>query len=177
MENATKTNTIEIAPARLNDLGALLSLFSDARAWHEAKGVDVWSAFDATQIASDVAQGKVFVARMFGQVCGTVTLVDSDALVWGSDDGQAIYVHRLTTSRKLAGKGIGGDILQWAGGFAKQRGKRYLRLDTWNENPGMRDYYERHGFRHVRDKFFPIGSPLPVDYGGTTKSLYELDLT
>jgi len=40
----------------------------------------------------------------------------------------------------------------------------------------MRDYYEREGFRHVRDEYYAPDSPLPADYRGTHKSLYQLDL-
>ena len=39
-----------------------------------------------------------------------------------------------------------------------------------------RDYYERQGFRHVRDQYFAPDSPLPADYRGTHKSLYQLEL-
>jgi hypothetical protein len=40
----------------------------------------------------------------------------------------------------------------------------------------MREFYERHGFKHVRDRFFAPGSGLPADYLGTCKSLYQLDI-
>jgi len=52
-------------------------------------------------------------------------------------------------------------LLRWTQDVARQSGKRWLRLDTWDGNRKMRDYYERQGF---------------LDYRGTHKSLYQLEL-
>jgi len=95
----------------------------------------------------------------------------------GDGSRSAFYVHRLASSRKTAGRGIGAALLRWAQGLAKECRKECLRLDTWDGNRKMRDYYEQQGFRHVRDEFFPVDSPAPADYRGTWKSLYELDLS
>ena len=97
-----------------------------------------------------------------------------EARLW--QRGDELYVHKLAVARRHGGLGIGAEILRWAQGLAAQRGKRRLRLDTWDGNRKMREYYERQGFRHVRDQFFAPDSPLPADYRGTHKSLYQLDL-
>jgi GNAT superfamily N-acetyltransferase len=72
--------------------------------------------------------------------------------------------------------GIGARLIRWAGSAARRRGKKWLRLDTWNGNRKMREYYERQGFRHVRDEFFALDSPMADDYRGTFKSLYQLEV-
>jgi len=158
------------------DLDAVMGLLREARRWHEAQGVDAWREFDAARITADIDAGRVYLARMDSELCGTVTLVDSDALVWAQERGDELYVHKLAVARRCAGLGIGAEILRWAQGLARQRGKRRLRLDTWDGNRKMREYYERQGFRHVRDQYFAPHSPLPPDYRGTHKSLYQLDL-
>jgi GNAT superfamily N-acetyltransferase len=167
---------VRIALAASAELDAVLELLREARAWHEQQGVDVWREFDRARIAADVTAGCVYVARNDVGICGTVTLVDSDALVWGEERGDELYVHKLAVARAQAGRGIGAAILRWAQQLARERGKRRLRLDTWDGNRKMRDYYERQGFRHVRDEFFAPDSELPADYRGTYKSLYQLDL-
>lgn len=167
---------MEVARASVEDFDAVMKLLSDARRWHREKGVDVWQAFDPVQIGKDIREGRVFVAQAGGLVCGTVTLVDRDALVWGRDErGDALYIHKLASSRASAGTGIGERLIDWARGEARRRGRKWLRLDTWNGNRGMREYYEGQGFRHVRDEFFAPDSPLPADYRGTYKSLYQLE--
>jgi GNAT superfamily N-acetyltransferase len=175
-ENTRGGNALQIVQASERELQEIMQLFSDARAWHRQKGVDVWSEFDQHQIASDIREGRVFVAKAGIAVLGTVTLMESDPLVWGPEETDAIYIHKLAASRNSAARGLGRFILQWVQEFARKRGKKYVRLDTWDGNRGMRTYYERSGFRHVVDKFFPLDSPLPSDYRGTYKSLYELKL-
>lgn len=167
---------LTIEPAGPNDLDAVMSLLHEARKWQRRRGVDEWRAFDPNRVAADIAEGRVFVARSGAAVLGTVTLLESDALVWGTDPRRAIYVHKLASSRRADGRGVGAIMLQWVQGFARRGGMDCVRLDTWDENPRMREYYERQGFRHVRDEFFPQDSPLPDDYRGTSKSLYQLDL-
>ena len=167
---------LAIVAAERADLEAVMSLLREARGWHEKQGVDAWREFDTARIAADIAAGLVYVARAGSEICGTITLLETDGVVWGEERGDELYVHKLAVARRHAGLGIGAEILRWAQGLAVQRGKRRLRLDTWDGNRKMRDYYERQGFRHVRDEYFAPDSPLPADYRGTHKSLYQLDL-
>jgi len=167
---------LSIAAAGRADLEAVMSLLREARRWHEKQGVDPWREFDTARIAAEIEAGRVYVARAGNAVCGTITLVETDGLVWGKERGDELYVHKLAVARDQAGRGIGAQILRWAQGLARERGKRRLRLDTWDGNRKMRDYYERVGFRHVRDQYFATDSLLPADYRGTHKSLYQLDL-
>jgi ribosomal protein S18 acetylase RimI-like enzyme len=167
---------LHIEPARVEDLDAVTSLLREARDWQRSQGVDEWRAFDGQQIASDIAGARVFVARRGAELLGTITLRQSDEPVWESDARRALYVHKLASLRRPEGRGVGAAMLQWAQDFARRAGRDCLRLDTWHDNARMRAYYERQGFRHVRDRFFPADSPLPEDYRGTWKSLYELEL-
>jgi GNAT superfamily N-acetyltransferase len=145
------------------DFEAVMQLLSEARFWHVSRGVDVWGEFDTRQIEHNIADGRVFLAKCNGVVLGTVTLLENDPMVWGADDGTALYIHRLVSARTATGRGVGAKILRWAQNFAKEQGNRK-----------MRAYYERQGFRYVRDAYFPPDSPLPADYRGSFKSLYEL---
>ncbi|HEY3075262.1 MAG TPA: GNAT family N-acetyltransferase [Burkholderiales bacterium] len=165
-----------MAPARPAELEAVMGLLREARSWHQKQGVDMWREFDSARIAADIDAGRVYLARAGDEACGTVTLVESDGLVWGEERGDELYVHKLAVARHLAGRGIGAEMLRWTQRLARERGKRRLRLDTWDGNRKMRAYYERQGFRHVRDQYFAPDSPLPADYRGTHKSLYQLDL-
>ena len=119
------------------------------------------------------ADQALYLAKARGEAHATVTLAEKDdPLIWGEDEGNALYLHRLASARS----GAGTILVRWARVLATWRCKRWLRLETWHENRALRDYYERQGFRHVRDQFFPPDSPLPADYRGTRKSLYQIEL-
>jgi GNAT superfamily N-acetyltransferase len=165
-----------VLPASGADFEAVVNLLAAARSWQRTMGVDVWQQFDPAQIAADISRGCVYVGKAGDALCATVTLLESDPLVWGPDGGRALYIHKLASSRDERGRGAGARIIAWVRDMARQRDKRWLRLETWRENRKMRAYYERQGFRHVRDQFFPPDSALPADYRGTYKSLYQLEL-
>jgi GNAT superfamily N-acetyltransferase len=162
-------------PATSADCDAVMHLLREARDWQRTRGVPVWHEFDAARIAADISGGEVYVAKAQGLVHGTVTLVEDDPIVW-ADRASALYLHRLASARRTAEGGVGALLVRWARTVAVWRCKRWLRLETWEENVAMRAYYERQGFRHVRNQFFPPDSPAPADYRGTVKSLYQIQL-
>ena len=158
-------------PARGADLDAVTRLLEGARDWQRGRGVGVWSPFDRDELARDIAEGCVHVAKEHGLIGGAVTLLESEPLLW-EDDAAALYLHRLVSARR----GAGALLIRWSRVVAQWRGKRCVRLETWSENATLRAYYERQGFRHVKDRAFPADSPAPADYRGTTKSFYQLDV-
>lgn len=84
-----------------------------------------------------------------GWPIATVTLSDSA----DPDSGHrpsALYVHRLVVTRRLAGAGLGGALLDWAAERAHRQGYRWLRLDAWRTNKGLLNYYRRLGWTHLR---------------------------
>ena len=158
-------------PACGKDIDAVMNLLEHARDWQRRRAVGVWNDFDRSQLAADIAAGCVHLAKEEGTIGGAVTLLDSEELLW-QDGCDALYLHRLVSARR----GSGALLIGWSRVVAQWRGKRCVRLETWSENAALRAYYERHGFRHVIDRAFPIDSPAPADYRGTTKSFYQLDI-
>ncbi|WP_205127044.1 GNAT family N-acetyltransferase [Paenibacillus ginsengarvi] len=65
------------------------------------------------------------------------------------DDGEAGYVHRLVVARSYGGRGIGGELLDWAADYIRERGKRWLRLDCMADNERLNVYYRGAGLRYV----------------------------
>ena len=83
---------------------------------------------------------------------GTITLQWSDRIFWGEIPQDAGYVHKLAVRRAHAGRGFGLQLLRWAEEQASIAGKQYLRLNCLASDRVLCDYYyEKAGFRHVRD--------------------------
>jgi len=73
-------------------------------------------------------------------------------MVWPEENGRepAVYVRRITVrrNREYAGRGLGGQLLDWAGLRAnRDYGARWIRVDVWTTNLGLHDYYRRQGFQ------------------------------
>ena len=82
---------------------------------------------------------------------GTITLQWSDRIFWGEIPQDAGYVHKLAVRRAHAGREFGLQLLRWAEKQASIAGKQYLRLNCLSSDRALCVYYEKAGFRHVRD--------------------------
>ena len=67
-------------------------------------------------------------------------------------------------------------IVDWARGYAKEIGKKYIRMDTWGDNQKLIDYYVDCGFAFL-GVITPTKSPdLPKHYNGITLGLLEMQI-
>jgi hypothetical protein len=63
----------------------------------------------------------------------------------------AVYVSRLIVSRSYAGSGLGAELINWAGKWARQQyGARWIRIDVWTTNIALHSYYKRQEFRFLK---------------------------
>jgi GNAT superfamily N-acetyltransferase len=138
------------------ELKAVESLLVGASTWLSSRGIDQWQyPPHRDRITSAIARGDCFLAFREGaeEPLATIQVDDfADPEFWTASDGpdQALYVHRMAVCRDVAGQGLGSELLEWAAKHAAARGKRFLRLDAWKDNPGLHRYYEGEGFRLVR---------------------------
>jgi ribosomal protein S18 acetylase RimI-like enzyme len=78
------------------------------------------------------------------------------------EPGLAI-VKRLAVLPEFRGRGLGNDLLDIAVESARRRGARRVELGVINENPGVREWYMRHGFEVVLEKD-PPDRPFTASY-------------
>jgi protein-tyrosine phosphatase len=142
---------IEVALAQPQDVDTVLSILDEAAGWLHARGiVRQWPPkFEREEIAEQVAQGHMYLARLDRQPVGTLMLLWSDPEVWGDRPADAGYVHSLAIRRSAAGRGVGLQMLRWAEGVVAAAGRPYLRLDCWGENAALCRYYEQAGFAYL----------------------------
>lgn len=126
------------------------------------------------EVAPRIARGELYLALRDGEAVGTFQLTWRDPVIWGADglDGQAGYVHRLAVLPSGSGRGLGAAMLDEAARLTKRHGRTLLRLDVEAGNAGLRRYYERLGFTHVRDV---TGIPRTTTSGYRSASLYQTD--
>lgn len=138
------------------DLDAVAVLLEKAAGWLAERGSDQWQGPAIRRreyVERDIAEETVHVVEADGQVVATITVdTFADADFWKPDDDvkSALYVHRMAVSRDLAGKGLGGAMLDFAGRLAVAEGKEHLRLDAWRTNTDLHAYYLGQGFELVR---------------------------
>lgn len=65
---------------------------------------------------------------------------------WLTFPTSALYLEAFTTTRSLAGQGIGRAILQWTEHYTRESGRNTIWLDCWAENAALVRYYKQAGF-------------------------------
>lgn len=147
------------AGATPEDLATIVQLRREATAWLQTRGEDQWSndwPDTATMLAGferDLVEGSTwFALEDNGLLLAAITINrrTHHGLWTPEEESTALFVHRLTLARAAAGRGVGAQLLDFAGQQAEQAGLAWLRLDAWTTNERLHDYYRNQGFRLVR---------------------------
>jgi ribosomal protein S18 acetylase RimI-like enzyme len=178
---------MRIVRAGPEDLDTVLGLIDDASRWLRTKPTDQWTRpwpnreeRDARVLAG-LTNGKTWIVRDGDIAAATVTLAtraNPDVWVKGHYDcniaERAAYVHRLITSRKYAGLGLGAKMVDWAGRQARSDyGARQIRIDVWTSNEGLHGFYRKIGFVRVGtcpDERYPSGALFQKEVSAQTRS-------
>jgi GNAT superfamily N-acetyltransferase len=145
---------VVLAPARPADVDILLAFRAEAAAWLRERGSDQWSTpFPRDELLARIRAGETWIVWDDDRPAATVTITTwGPPELWTAEELQqpALYVHKLTVRRAHAGRRLGAELLDWAGGRAYHEGRRWLRLDCWSDNLELHAYYVREGFTYLR---------------------------
>jgi len=145
---------ITLVPATPADVATILAFRAEAAAWLRQRGIDQWSnPFPPDGILATIQAGETWMVWDDLTPAATITIARcGEPELWNEVERaeSAVYCHKLTVARAYSGQGLGAELLNWAGGVAHQEGRRWLRLDAWDTNASLHDYYRRQGFRYLR---------------------------
>lgn len=169
------TQMLRIARAEAIDenLKAILGLIEQAREWLPYMGTDQWcepwpdeERRDA-RVRRGLEVGATWIVWDGDTAAATVTAASRcNTAVWPSAEcdlsERAVYAHRLIVSREYAGRGLGTELINWAG----LRGRRayaakWIRIDVWSSNLALHEYYRKRGFERCGscpDPDYPEGA-------------------
>lgn len=140
----------DISVATPGEADLVLGILRAASTSRSASGEDGWGR-SFPDVERDLPAGQVCLARLGTDAVGVFVLRWADEAVWGPDDGDAGYLHRLATRPEVAGRGIGQKLITAAGELVLGNGRHWLRLDCDRDNSKLRRYYESLGFTHAGD--------------------------
>ena len=178
MEN--KTLSVNIRKTAQSDLDALMEIFNEARKTIAALGIDQWQDGypNAEVIKEDVEKGYSHCAELISDdgkspIRATFALVGDgdpcyDKIVdgnWLTDAGTSalgadigyLAMHRVAISVACRGCGIASQIMTFAANYARDLGKKSIRIDTHEGNVVMRKMLEKQGFIHCGTIFLANG--------------------
>jgi ribosomal protein S18 acetylase RimI-like enzyme len=167
----------KISNCVLNDGNHILSLYQSARDLQTQKGMVVWPIFEKDFIENEINEKRQWKLVIENTIACNWAITFSDKEIWGEKDkNDAIYIHRIATNPNFRGNRYIDRIVSWAKEYAKQRGDRFVRLDTLGNNTGLINHYTSAGFQFLGMFELTDASNLPGHYQVEPNCcLFEID--
>lgn len=165
---------LRLTAAQPDDLTRYLDFLEAVADWLAARGINQWRPgtvrASAAYYAESITRGEVHWAFVGDEAVGTLRLLLREPIAWPDVlEDDAVYVFNLAVKRTWAGRGLGGQMLDWVNDQAARLGRRYVRLDCMTENAFLRRYYTQAGFHDRGD----IEAHFPEPVGTLWLRRYE----
>ena len=149
-----------------------------AVAYQKSAQLPFWLAYPEALIRNEISAGLHFSAFLSdGILMGYFSIAFSDALIWGEKEhGDAIYIHRMCINPACKGNRFAASVLNWACGFAAGSARKFVRMDTWEDNLQLVNYYIACGFRHIGNRHLGVVPELPAHYSSANLALFENEI-
>ena len=166
----------EIVNTQPSDRPFIYWLFDGAIAYQKKYKYPVW-ADDKDVLQQDIEDQRQYKVLTGDGMAGIFTVYYTDPIVWRERDrGDAIYLHRIVVNPNFKGQQLFGKVLNWAKQRTAEQKLRYIRMDTWADNPTIIAYYQRFGFNSIDYYTTPESEELPVQQRGNDIVLLEYEV-
>jgi len=169
---------MEIRNCLISDTNEILSLYEAARNLQTQKKMVVWPSFESSFIEKEIQEERQWKIVSDNVIACNWAITFEDREIWGEKDKEdAIYIHRICTNPALRGNRYIDIIVEWSKKYAKQTGKRFVRLDTLGNNTKLIEHYTSAGFEFLGMFKLTDTANLPGHYQNEPNCcLFEIDL-
>ena len=159
------------------DLEFVYELFDRAIEYQKRKGYPAWRGFDKGTLMNDVANQNQYKIVIESQIASVFSICYTDKVIWReAERGDAVYLHRIVVNPSFKGQKLVEPIVDWTIEHAKHLGLRFVRMDTWQHNPNIIEYYKSFGFAFVGNYTTPDTLELPLQNRNLALALLELEV-
>lgn len=146
---------MELRTAAPEDLGKIMELIDQAKAFLKRNGVDQWQNGypDQTCIEEDIRKGKGYLCIQDQDVVGYVCIDFEGEPAYDTLDGKwlsiqpYVAVHRLALDASVRGRGLASQVFEETERLARSREIHSFKVDTDNDNQIMKHLLEKNGFQ------------------------------
>lgn len=154
---------VQTVPTTADDLPFIYSLFDLSIEYQEKKGFPVWRGYDKNALINDMRNGNQYKIVVDNVIAMAFSVCYTDAVIWRErENGTSVYLHRIVVNPAFKGQKLFGRLLRWITDHARSKGLSTVRMDTWDNNPTLTDYYGTFGFRLIERLTLPDVPELPV---------------
>ena len=175
--NLKATEFYLIKNTSTKDLDFIYTLFNEAITYIKKNNYVGWTTYDKNFIKQDISKKLQYKITKGNNILCVFSICFTDVLIWREmEKGDAIYLHRIVVNSAFKGHKQFQKILNWNIEFAKEKGLKYIRMDTWANNPNIIEYYKSFGFTHIEDYNTPNTTELPEQHRNLKVALLEMKL-
>lgn len=166
---------MEIKNSETEDLNEIFRLYKIATDFQKTKFTIHWPKFDRKLIETEISENRQWKILIDKQVACVWATTFDDPQIWEErNNDPSIYIHRIATNPNFRGQNLVKDILNWAKKFALEHEKKYIRMDTVGNNPGLISYYEKCGFDFLGLVKLKNTNGLPAPYQNAKVGLFQM---
>ena len=166
-----------IRPAHLQDLPEMLGIYARARDYQIKVGQAAYPLFKSEDFEDAIKEGTFYKIVINEKSAAFFNIGLEDELIWDKRENHcSVYLHRIVTHPDFKGKNLMQTVTDFATGFAKTHNRSFVRMDTWNNNEPLKNYYLKFGFQIVGTRLLPKDSRLNSHYWGETCVYLELKI-
>ncbi|MGH1518989.1 GNAT family N-acetyltransferase [Chryseobacterium sp. JK1] len=169
---------MKISNCLISDVNDILSLYEAARALQIERQMVVWPYFEEGFLKKEIKENKQWKITNEETIVCNWAIAFEDKEIWGERDrNDSIYIHRICTNPNLRGNRSIDNIVSWSREYARQNGKRFVRLDTLGNNTKLIEHYTSAGFNFLGMVKLINTETLPAHYQKEPNCcLFELDV-
>ncbi len=161
----------------LSDMPLLQHFYDVAREYQQAKSLRHWKAFDPVLLQKEIEEKRHWKITEGDTIACIFMTAYDDPYIWGErNKDPSVYIHRIVTHPDWRGKNYTGKIIDWARAHGKIHNKKFIRMDTWGDNPKLIDYYINCGFTYLETLSPETTANLPAHYSCISLALFEISI-
>ena len=141
---------MRIENCTMTDVDDILSLYQAARDLQTEKKMVVWPIFERSFIEKEIQEQRQWKLIIGNIIACNWAITFNDREIWGEKDkNDSIFIHRIATNPVMRGNRYVDRIVEWAKEYARQKGKKFIRLDTLGNNTKLIEHYTSAGFEFL----------------------------
>lgn len=153
-----------------NQMNKAITIMREVAKWGRDRGFKVWldEWLTPEELLTEETRPEHFCIGMVnGEPACAFILQNTDSQYWGvTPPDEAVYLHKLCVIRKFAHREITKSVVEAIRQECREKGIKYIRLDTGLDEKVVRKIYLRAGFKIVDI----------IDYdNGKSMALYEME--
>lgn len=151
-----KTVICEFKRVSMSNRQYFSSILEEARLWQQQQGSEGWDyPFDDEWLLPRIRRNELWLGLDGDQPVAAFRVLMEDVPFWGERErGNSIYLHSFAVSRKVAGQGIGNDVISFVRDMGQKQQRQFIRLDCSASSERLIHWYEKQGFYFVDTVIF-----------------------